>query len=66
MVIVDFAIDDDKCAHPLGTLFAINMRTFGDTWSEPELKEWMEKAGLVDIRRQDIGPDRWIISGTRR
>ena len=63
---VDFAIDDAKQEHLLGALFAINMRSFGDTWSEPELRGWMEDAGLVDIHRQDVGPDRWIISGVRR
>jgi len=66
VVIVDFAIDDAKQEHLLGVLFAINMRSFGDTYSEPELRGWMEDAGLVDIRRQDLGPDRWIISGCRR
>ncbi len=66
VVIVDFAIDDAKCEHPLGTLFAINMRSFGDTYSEPEFRGWMADAGLVDIERQDLGPDRWIISGSRR
>ena len=66
VVVVDFAIDDAKQEHLLGTLFAINMRSFGDTWSEPELRGWMEDAGLVDVRATFIGPDRWIISGTRR
>ncbi len=64
-VVVDFAIDDAKQEHPLGTLFAINMRSFGDTYSEPELRGWMEDAGLVDVQRQDLGADRWIISGQR-
>lgn len=66
VVIVDFAIDDDKHEHLLGALFAINMRSFGDTYSEPELRGWMADAGLSDIKRIDLGPDRWIISGERR
>jgi ubiquinone/menaquinone biosynthesis C-methylase UbiE/predicted transcriptional regulator len=66
VVVVDFAIDDAKQEHVLGSLFAINMRSFGDTYSEPELREWMEDAELVDVLRQDVGPDRWIISGQRR
>ena len=66
VVIVDFAIDDAKQEHLLGALFAINMRSFGDTYSEPELRGWMEEADLVDIKRQDLGPDRWLISGTKR
>lgn len=65
-VVVDFAIDDAKQEHLLGALFAINMRSFGDTYSEPELRTWMGDAGLVDVKRQDLGPDRWIISGCRR
>ena len=65
VAIVDFAIDEAKREYVLGTLFAINMRSFGDTWSEPELRSWMEAAGLVDIERQDIGPDRWLITGSR-
>jgi len=63
VVVVDFAIDDQKRDHVLGALFAVNMRSFGDTWSEPELRSWMEDAGLVDVERTDIGPDRWVISG---
>ena len=66
VVVVDFAIDDAKREHVLGSLFAINMRSFGDTYSEPELRAWMEDAGLVDVQRQDVGPDRWIISGQHR
>ena len=46
VVVVDFAIDDAKQEHLLGALFAINMRSFGDTYSEPELRGWMEDAGL--------------------
>jgi predicted transcriptional regulator len=63
VVVVDFAIDEAKQEHIFGTLFAINMRSFGDTWSEPELRGWMEDAGLVDVSRKDLGPDRWVISG---
>ncbi|HSN53806.1 MAG TPA: methyltransferase [Candidatus Sulfomarinibacteraceae bacterium] len=65
VAVVDFRIDDAKREHLLGTLFAINMRSFGDTYSEPELQGWMEAAGLVDIERTDIGPDRWLITGSR-
>jgi len=64
-VVVDFAIDDERREHLLGALFAINMRSFGDTWSEPTIRGWMEAAGLGEIERRDLGPDRWIISGRR-
>lgn len=62
LVLVDFRIDDDRCGPALGALFAINMRDFGDTWTEPEIRGWMEDAGLQDIRRQDVGPDRWLFT----
>ncbi len=47
----------------LGALFAINMRDFGDTWNESEIRGWMEGAGLNGIHRQDVGPDRWLFTG---
>jgi hypothetical protein len=65
VVVVDFAIDDQRRQHVLGALFAINMRSFGDTWTEPTIRGWMEAAGLGEIERADLGPDRWIISGRK-
>lgn len=63
VAVVDFAIDDHKQAHLLGTLFALNMRDFGDTWTEPDIRGWMQAAGLDQVERCDIGPDRWLITG---
>ena len=57
------AIDDERRQHVLGTLFAINMRSFGDTWNEPTIRGWMEAAGLERVDHAALGPDRWIISG---
>lgn len=65
LAVVDFQIDDAQRQHPFGTLFAINMRSFGDTHSEPAIRSWMEEAGLADITRTDIDPDRWLILGRR-
>jgi hypothetical protein len=65
VVVVDFAIDDHRHEHVLGALFAINMRSFGDTWTEPDIRGWMADAGLGDVERSDLGPDRWIITGTK-
>ena len=65
VTVVDFAIDDERRHHLLGALFAINMRSFGDTWTEPVIRGWMEAAGLDEIERSDLGPDRWIISGRK-
>ena len=65
VVVVDFAIDDAQHEHVFGALFAINMRSFGDTWPEPTIRGWMEAAGLGEIERTDLGPDRWIIQGRK-
>ena len=65
VVVVDFAIDDAQREHLLGALFAVNMRSFGDTWPEPVIRGWMEAARLEEIERTDLGPDRWIISGRK-
>jgi len=65
VTVVDFAIDDEKRQHLLGALFAINMRSFGDTWTEGDIRGWMAEAGLDDCQRINLGPDRWIISGRK-
>jgi cyclopropane fatty-acyl-phospholipid synthase-like methyltransferase len=65
VTVVDFAIDDQRREHLLGALFAINMRSFGDTWPEHTIRGWMTAAGLEDAERIDLGPDRWIISGRK-
>jgi SAM-dependent methyltransferase len=65
VAVVDFQIDDEQRAHPFGTLFAINMRSFGDTYTEPTIRGWMETAGLGAITRTDLDPDRWLIVGRK-
>jgi hypothetical protein len=65
LVVVDFAIDNQRCEHLLGTLFAINMRSFGNTWTEPQIRGWMRRAGLGDVTCTPVGPDRWFIEGRK-
>ena len=65
VVVVDFAIDDAQREHVFGALFAINMRSFGDTWPEPTIRGWMGAASLGEITRSDVGRDRWIITGRK-
>jgi SAM-dependent methyltransferase len=66
VAVVDFAIDDAQQSSVMGALFAINMRSFGDTHPEPAIRGWMDAAGLGDVRRIDLGPDRWLIVGTKK
>ena len=65
VAVVDFAIDDERREHRMGTLFAINMRDFGDTWPAPTLHGWLRAAGLVDLQTVALDGDRWVITGRR-
>jgi len=65
VAVVDFAIDDERREHVLGCLFAINMRSFGDTYTAPEISGWMEGAGLERVSVEHLGPHRWIITGRK-
>ncbi len=65
LAIVDFTIDDEQREALSGCLFAINMRSFGDTYPEPAIRGWMEAAGLSGIVRTDFGATRWMFTGTR-
>jgi cyclopropane fatty-acyl-phospholipid synthase-like methyltransferase len=65
LLVVDFSIDDEKRKSLIGALFAVNMRSFGDTYPESDLRKWMEDAGLVNIQRTDLSSFRWMITGFR-
>ncbi len=65
LAVVDFTIDDAQRLHLQGCLFAVNMRSFGDTHTEPSIRGWMEAAGLAQVRRWDLDPDRWLIVGRK-
>ncbi|MBN1944866.1 MAG: methyltransferase domain-containing protein [Bradymonadales bacterium] len=65
LAIVDFSIDDEQREVLSSCLFAINMRSFGDTYPEPVIRGWMAAAGLSDIARTDFGPSRWMFAGTK-
>jgi len=65
LAIVDFTIDDHQREVASGCLFAVNMKSFGDTWTEPVLRRWMHDAGLTDVARFDLDATRWLIVGRR-
>jgi len=49
----------------LGALFAVNMRSFGDTYTESTIRSWMEGAGLGQVERIDLNRQRWLIIGRK-
>jgi hypothetical protein len=65
VAVVDFSIDERQHASVVGALFAINMRSFGDTYTESAIRRWMIDAGLNEITRRDIGIHRWLFLASR-
>ena len=49
-------MNDDRTKPYLGTLFSINMlvgTTSGDTYTEKEIREWFEHAGISNVERKN-------------
>ena len=56
IVISDFVMNDDRTKPYHGALFALNMlvgTADGDTYTEKEIREWFESAGLSKIERKN-------------
>jgi ubiquinone/menaquinone biosynthesis C-methylase UbiE len=54
VVVQDFIMDESRTNPPGGAYFALNMlvgTAAGDTYTESEVREWMEEAGLSHINR---------------
>jgi SAM-dependent methyltransferase len=68
LVVHDFIMDEDRSGPLTGALFALNMLVAteaGDTYTESEVRDWMEQAGLSNVRREDTGVGTSLISGQR-
>lgn len=65
LVVVDFTLEADRC-HPIsGSVFAVNMRLFGDTYSVPDLVAFLTEAGLVNLHRVDLSPNKLAMTGVK-
>ncbi len=56
VVVQDFIMDEDRTSPAHGALFALNMLVgteAGDTYTESEVRRWMEEAGLSNLIRKD-------------
>ncbi len=56
VVVQDFVMDEDRTRPAQGALFSLNMLVgteTGDTYTEGEIRGWMETAGLSGITRQE-------------
>ncbi len=56
IIISDFIMSEDRVHPEFGALFALNMLVgteSGDTYTEKEMREWYEAAGLSNIERKN-------------
>ena len=58
LLIVDFTVEGGPATIPVGALFAINMRSRGDTYPESALRDFAAAAGLERFSRTDVGRHR--------
>ncbi|HSB80994.1 MAG TPA: methyltransferase, partial [Candidatus Methylomirabilis sp.] len=68
LVVQDFIMDEDRTGPPFGALFALNMlvgTATGDTYTESEVRRWMEEAGLAGIMRKDTDVGTTLVIGRR-
>ena len=68
LAIVDWVMDDERVMPPAGAMFALNMLVgtgAGDTFTEAEIRGWMEAAGFADIARQPTPFGTDMMTGTK-
>jgi SAM-dependent methyltransferase len=58
LLIVDFTVEGEPAAIPVGALFSINMRSRGETYPEAALRGFADAAGLEGFARADLGRHR--------
>ncbi len=57
IAIAEFIANDDRSGPPLAMLFAVNMLVNteeGDTFTVPEITQWLTEAGFVDVRTMEV------------
>lgn len=68
VAVVDFIMDKDRTHSAFGALFALNMLVAtqqGDTYTESEVRGWMQDAGLSGIKRKDTAFGTTLIIGRK-
>ncbi len=69
VIVQDFIMNEDRTMPLFGALFSLNMLVgteSGDTYTEGEVRTWMQHAGLTDIARKDSTFGTSLISGRKR
>jgi SAM-dependent methyltransferase len=68
LIIQDFILDEDRTTPPRAVLFALNMLVAteeGDTYTESEVRDMMEDAGLSDIERIETSHNTTLMVGRK-
>ena len=68
LVIQDFVMNEDRTTPPEGAVFALNMLVGtdkGDTYTEKEIREWFEKAGIRFFKRIEAFSGNSMIVGKK-
>lgn len=66
VVVVDWIMNEARTEPAVGALFALNMLVgteAGDTFTEAEVRGWMEEAGLLAITRRDAPTGQGVMIG---
>lgn len=69
VIIQDQVMNDDRTTPPGGALFALNMLVGteeGDTYTEKEMREWFDKAGLTFEKRIDVFMGNALMIGRKK
>jgi 2-polyprenyl-3-methyl-5-hydroxy-6-metoxy-1,4-benzoquinol methylase len=68
VIVQDFIMDEDRTGPPRGAFFALNMlvgTAAGDTYTEAEVRSWMEEVGLSGITRKETSLGTTQIVGSK-
>jgi SAM-dependent methyltransferase len=68
LVILDHIMSDDRTEPSAGAIFAINMLVgtlHGDTYTEKEIRSWIQDAGLRDIKMETTHSGIQLLSGRK-
>ena len=68
LVIQDFVVDEGRAGPPQAVIFALNMLVnteAGDTYTEAEIRRWLEAAGLADVERRDTDFETTLMIGRK-
>ena len=69
IVIQDWIMNDDRTAPPQGAIFSINMLVGvegGDTYSEQEVRAWLQNAGFKDIAKAELESGIAQVTGVKK